>query len=219
MEKIRYSIKHEAGSSRTFVWSNDTRSGIGIGRNVLPSHVRICIRAIDQPRRRLSRTGAGTCANQADWRKGWPWYQFSDATIPEEKHHALLIGFWPLIERFPQFLALNLLKCTYGEDTRLNKARGWLIKNLRVEQQHAEWYRDWAQCAGISPRNLYQGHRPAAATAITDWCWHVCESGGLAEGMAATNFAIEGVTGDWCELVWKSANYRGLFPESEQKKP
>ncbi len=146
------------------------------------------------------------------------WYQFSDATIPEEKHHALLIGFWPLIERFPQFLALNLLKCTFGEDRALNKARGWLIKNLRVEQRHAEWYQDWAQCASISRQNLYQGYRPAAATAIIDWCWHVCESGGLAEGMAATNFAIEGVTGDWCELVWKSADYRGFFPESEQKK-
>ena len=33
------------------------------------------------------------------------WYRFSDATIPEKKHHALLIGFWPLIERFPQYLA------------------------------------------------------------------------------------------------------------------
>lgn len=146
------------------------------------------------------------------------WYQLRDATIPEAKHHALLIGFWPLIERFPQFLALNLLKCTYGEDTALNKARGWLIKNLRVEQRHVEWYRDWAECAGISRKNLYQSHRPAASTAITDWCWHVCESGGLAEGIAATNFAIEGVTGDWCEMVWQSTAYRGLFPEPEQKK-
>ena len=33
------------------------------------------------------------------------WYRFSDATIPEKKHHALLIGFWSLIERFPQYLA------------------------------------------------------------------------------------------------------------------
>lgn len=146
------------------------------------------------------------------------WYRFSDATIPEEQHHALLIGFWPLIERFPQFLALNLLKCAYGEDAGLNKARGWLIKNLRIEQRHAEWYRDWAQSSGISRNKLYLGERLAAATAITDWCWHICESGGLAEGMAATNFAIEGVTGDWCELVWQSPDYRNLFPEPEQKK-
>lgn len=146
------------------------------------------------------------------------WYRFSDGTIPEARHHALLIGFWPLIERFPQFLALNLLKCVYGGDATLNKARGWLIKNLRVEQRHAEWYRDWAQCAGIAREDLYHGPRSAAATAITDWCWHVCQSGGLAEAMAATNFAIEGVTGDWCDLVWRSTDYRRLFPETEQVK-
>ncbi|MDT7041207.1 iron-containing redox enzyme family protein [Candidatus Nitronereus thalassa] len=146
------------------------------------------------------------------------WYQFSDASIPSHKHHALLIGFWPLIERFPQFLALNLLKCVYGEDVALNRARGWLVKNLRIEQRHAEWYRDWAECAGISREKLYRGDRPAASTAITDWCWHICESGGLAEGMAATNFAIEGVTGDWCEMVWRSPHYRTFFPENQQKK-
>ena len=61
------------------------------------------------------------------------WQRFSDGTIPEAKHHALLTGFWPLIERFPQFLALNLLKCSYGTNDALNKARGWLIKNLRIE--------------------------------------------------------------------------------------
>jgi len=87
-----------------------------------------------------------------------------------------------------------------------------------VEQRHAEWYRDWAECAGIPPKHLYHHSRPAAATAVTDWCWHVCESGGLAEGIAATNFAIEGVTGDWCEMVWKSPEYRGLFPAPLQKK-
>ena len=40
----------------------------------------------------------------------------------------------------------------------------------------------------------------------------------MAEGIAATNFAIEGVTGDWCEMVWQSTDYRGFFPEPEQKK-
>ena len=36
--------------------------------------------------------------------------------------------------------------------------------------------------------------------------------------MAATNFAIEGVTGDWSEKVWESEEYRLLFKESERKK-
>lgn len=146
------------------------------------------------------------------------WKQFSAGTIPVVKHHLLLSGFWPLIERFPQFLALNLLKCSYGSNSGLNEARGWLIKNLRIEQRHAEWYRDWAEYSGISRPQLYEGHRPAAMTAITDWCWHICESGSLAEGMAATNFAIEGVTGDWSEIVWESQDYRSLFKENDRKK-
>lgn len=146
------------------------------------------------------------------------WIRFSDATIPQEKHHALLLGFWPLIERFPQFLALNLLKCSYGSSSSLNSARGWLIKNLRIEQRHAEWYRDWAECSGIARNTLYDGKRSGTATAITDWCWHVCEAGGLPEAMAATNFAIEGVTGDWCNLVWESEAYKELFKEHERRK-
>lgn len=146
------------------------------------------------------------------------WQRFSDGTIPEKQHHALLTGFWPLIERFPQYLALNLLKCSYGSDAPLKQARGWLIKNLRIEQRHAEMYRDWAVAAGVPEHALFHCSRPAAATAITDWCWHVCEADGLAEGMAATNFAIEGVTGEWTQMVWESPDYKLFFPEPQRKK-
>jgi len=146
------------------------------------------------------------------------WYRFSDGTISQHRHHALLLGFWPLIERFPQFLALNLLKCSYGADPALSTARGWLIKNLRVEQRHAELYRDWAVSAGVSQGDLFEATRPAAATAITDWCWHICESGSLVEGMAATNFAIEGITGEWTQMVWESDDYKLLFPQDGRKK-
>ena len=146
------------------------------------------------------------------------WHRFSDGTIPKTQHHALLVGFWPLIERFPQFLALNLLKCSYGMNASLNKARGWLIKNLRIEQRHAELYRDWADGAGVSRERLFGTDRSPAATAITDWCWHVCQSGSLAEAMAATNFAIEGVTGDWTQMVWESPAYHSLFSESDRKR-
>jgi len=156
--------------------------------------------------------GAQVIANHEAWQR------FCDGTIPQTKHHALLMGFWPLIERFPQFLALNLLKCSYGKNKALSFARGWLIKNLRIEQKHAELYRDWAVSAGISERALFHSPRAAAATAITDWCWHVCETDGLAEGMAATNFAIEGVTGEWTQMVWESPDYKNFFPERERKR-
>ena len=156
--------------------------------------------------------GAQAVANHEAWK------QFCDGTIPRRKHHALLMGFWPLIERFPQFLALNLLKCSYGANKALSSARGWLIKNLRIEQRHAEMYRDWAESAGIPKETLFRSPRPAAATAITDWCWHVCEADALEEGMAATNFAIEGVTGEWTQMVWESPDYKQFFPEGERKR-
>ena len=36
--------------------------------------------------------------------------------------------------------------------------------------------------------------------------------------MAATNYAIEGVTGDWCKMVWNSKDYKFLFKEGERKR-
>ncbi len=146
------------------------------------------------------------------------WHLFSDGTVQPEQHHALLIGFWPLIEKFPHFLALSLLKCSYGRDPVVNTARSWLTRNIRVEQKHAEWYKDWAQSAGVPLDRLYDGPRPAAATAITDWCWYVCESGELAEAMAATNYAVEGVTGEWTRVIAASEKYKELFTESERRK-
>ena len=146
------------------------------------------------------------------------WQRFSDGTISSSQHHALLVGFWPLIEKFPHFLALNLLKCSYGADPVMNDARSWLSKNLLVEQKHAEWYRDWAVSAGVPVSRLYEGPRPAMATAVTDWCWHICESGTLSEAMAATNYAIEGVTGRWSRLVGASVPYKEMFKESERQK-
>ncbi|MCH6558617.1 MAG: iron-containing redox enzyme family protein [Nitrospirae bacterium] len=98
-----------------------------------------------------------------------------------------------------------------------NTARSWLTRNIRVEQKHAEWYKDWAQSAGVPLDRLYDGPRPAAATVITGWCWYVCKSGGLAEAMAATNYAVEGVTGGWTRLVAASEKYRELFTESERR--
>ena len=94
------------------------------------------------------------------------WHRLSDGTIPEEKHHALLTGCWPLIERFPHYLALNLLKCSYGADPALNLARGWLIKHFRIEQRHAEMYRDWAVSAGVPESVLFHSRRAAAVTAL-----------------------------------------------------
>ena len=46
----------------------------------------------------------------------------------------------------------------------------------------------------------------------------MCESGDLVEAMAATNYAIEGITGDWSKMVHASEAYANLFQEHERKK-
>ncbi len=99
------------------------------------------------------------------------WHLFSDGTIPPAQHHALLYNFWPLIDKFPHFLALNVLKCPYTSNPVVNDARKWLIRNLRVEQKHAEWYKDWAECAGVPMEKFFDGPRTGSASAITDWAW------------------------------------------------
>jgi len=140
------------------------------------------------------------------------WRRMADASITPLEHRHVLVGFWPLIERFPQFLALNLLKTSHGRDAGIDGARSWLAKNLRIEQKHAEWFLDWAEVFGTPRAEMLDGWRPVEMTAITDWCWHVCQHGDLAEAMAATNYAIEGVTGEWTPMVADSEAYRSRVP-------
>src|SRR5262245_58820067 len=68
-----------------------------------------------------------------------------DGSIAEQRHRATIIGYWSLVERFPHFMAMNLLKTRHGRDRGINMARAWLAKNLRVEQKHADMYVKWAQ--------------------------------------------------------------------------
>lgn len=146
------------------------------------------------------------------------WRKMADGSITPLEHRHVLVGFWPLIDRFPQFLALNLLKTCHGRDAALDAARTWLAKNLRVEQKHAEWFLDWAEAFGTPRDEMLDGPRPVEMTAITDWCWHVCQHGDLAEAMAATNYAIEGATGEWTPPVAESAAYVSRVPEAERER-
>lgn len=139
------------------------------------------------------------------------WRRMRDGTIAPAQHRRMLVGFWPLIERFPQYLAHSILKTTHGRDVGQNAARSWLARNLRVEQQHAEWYLDWCDAAGFARDDVWDGDRPVAMTAVADWCWQVCSAGDLADAMVATNFAIEGATGEWTPGVAASPAYRALL--------
>ena len=139
-----------------------------------------------------------------------------EGSIGWREHHNLLIGFWSLIERFPHFMALNLLKTTFGRNPGVNKARAWLARNLRIEQKHADWFVDWAEATGIDRATLFDAQPLSEMTALSDWCWQVCDRGELATAMAATNYAIEGVTGEWCPRLVESTMYHRLLAENKR---
>jgi pyrroloquinoline quinone (PQQ) biosynthesis protein C len=129
-----------------------------------------------------------------------------------------LAGVWPVIEQFPQYMALNLLKVQYGRTLGQDMARKYLIRNIRVEQNHADHWIEWAAACGFAKEDLLYGSVPLATHALSHWCWHTCERDGLAASMAATNYAIEGATGDWALLVCSTDTYENSFgPEARKK--
>lgn len=135
-----------------------------------------------------------------------------DARLDEPQIAAFLAGVWPVIEQFPQYMALNLLKVQFGRLPGHDEARRYLIRNIRVEQSHADHWLEWAQASGVAREQLLYGEVPPETQALAHWCWRTCERDPLAAGMAATNYAIEGVTGDWSALVCASDAYELTFP-------
>lgn len=141
-----------------------------------------------------------------------------DAALDENQASMFLVGVWPVIEQFPQYMALNLLKVQYGRTLGHDAARRYLIRNIRVEQNHADQWLEWALASGVSRDDLLHGEVPPEAHALSHWCWHSCERDSLAAGMAATNYAIEGVTGDWSALVCSTDKYEQSFPPEARAK-
>jgi pyrroloquinoline quinone (PQQ) biosynthesis protein C len=134
-----------------------------------------------------------------------------DAALDESQISTFLVGVWPVIEQFPQYMAQNLLKVQFGRTRGHDEARRYLIRNIRVEQNHADHWLEWALASGVSRDDLLHGEVPPETHALSHWCWHTCERDSLAAGMAATNYAIEGVTGDWSALVCSSDAYEQSF--------
>lgn len=137
-----------------------------------------------------------------------------DGALPASAMRSFMIGVWPVIEQFPQYMAMNLLKVQYGQAPGHEMGRKYLIRNIRVEQNHVEYWMQWAQAHAISREELLFGSRSGSADALSHWCWHTCERDPLPAAMAATNYAIEGVTGEWTALVCSTGAYEnGFAPE------
>jgi len=143
--------------------------------------------------------------------------QMHAGVLPATAMRRFLGSFWPVIEQFPQYMAMSLLKVQYRLGAGHAMARKYLIRNIRVEQYHAEYWIDWSQSHGLSREALLCGWRSNSADALSHWCWHTCERDPLAIAMAATNYAIEGATGEWAAFVCNSSAYENGFPDDVRK--
>lgn len=139
------------------------------------------------------------------------WKMMVALELDEESTRNFMLGLWPFIERFPSYMALNLLKTRYGRSAGDNMARRWLVRNIRVEQNHAEYWINWAEGAGVPRHELLHGVAPHGTDGLSRWCEEVSTHGTLAAGIVATNYAIEGATGEWSQLIYGSTRYRESF--------
>jgi pyrroloquinoline quinone (PQQ) biosynthesis protein C len=122
-----------------------------------------------------------------------------------------MLHMYPFIHTFPKFLAEALIKV---ED---DESRSFLIDNIRVEKAHAEHWLWMAEGFGLSRKDLFElasGDRPILrdVQSLTDWLWYINTKGSLAEAVAATSFAIEGVTGDLTRKTLGGFLAYGKFP-------
>lgn len=143
-------------------------------------------------------------------------HKMRDAILPHAATRNFFIRVWPVIDQFPQYMGRNLANLEFGKPGH-DLARAFLTRNVRVEQNHAGFWVNWAEASGVSREELLSGDEAAGSAALSHWCWYVCDREPLAVSIAATNYAIEGVTGEWADLVCSSERYALSLPESKRK--
>lgn len=141
-----------------------------------------------------------------------------DAVLGEQEMRRFLINGWPVINQFPQYMGMNLQKIGGIETPGLRMARRYLTRNIRVEQNHADYWVDWAEAHGVTREHLQEGDAPSLAFALSHWCWKSSSADPLASAIAATNFAIEGVTGEWSTLLCERDTLEMSYPEAIRKR-
>ena len=142
---------------------------------------------------------------QGDWCEG---VANTRLTVPEMRGWILQV--YPFIHAFPKFLAEGLIKV---ED---DYSRSFLIDNIRVEKAHAEHWIWMGMGFGLTRQEMLDaadGTRPILrdVQSLTDWIWYINTKGSMAEAIAATSFAIEGIAGDIARKVVNGFEaYRGM---------
>ncbi|MHB1271232.1 MAG: TenA family transcriptional regulator [Rhodanobacter sp.] len=140
------------------------------------------------------------------------WGMMCDGILGHAGTSSFMVGIWPVIERFPAYMAQSLLKTRYGRSAGDNLARRWLVRNIRVEQNHAEYWLNWAEGAGVARETVLHGLAPRGTEALANWCEEVSSRDTLVASIAATNYAVEGATGEWSQLIYESKSYVESFP-------
>lgn len=148
-------------------------------------------------------------------------HELWDVMQDSQPHHQctanFMVGIWPVIERFPGYMAHSLLKTSYGRSAGDDLARRWLVRNIRVEQNHAEYWLMWAEGAGIPRERVLSGIVPHGTQVLANWCEEISSRGSLAASIAATNYAVEGATGEWSQILYDSERYAEKFPSATRK--
>ncbi|MDD0975560.1 iron-containing redox enzyme family protein [Pseudomonas sp. TNT2022 ID681] len=129
-----------------------------------------------------------------------------------------LVGGWPVVEQFALYMAQNLTKTRFARHPGEDLARRWLMRNIRVELNHADYWLNWSRAHGVTLEDLQEQRVPAELNALSHWCWHTSSSDSLIVAIAATNYAIEGATGEWSALVCSTGAYAEGFPEEQRKR-
>ena len=107
-----------------------------------------------------------------------------------------LLNFYPLVAHFPSYMALALSKATDFTQPGVTESRDWLIQNIKIEERHLNWYREWAVGFGLTVDELDRVTPPVEMNAVNHFLWNMNYRSSLAECLAATNLAIEWATGD-----------------------
>jgi pyrroloquinoline quinone (PQQ) biosynthesis protein C len=124
-----------------------------------------------------------------------PWAESVAATrLSVEQMQGWILQLYPFIYDFPKFLAEGLIKV---ED---DFSRNFLIENIRIEKAHAEHWIWMGEGFGLNRQQMVdlaegEGQVMRDVQSLTDWMWRVNTKGSLAEAVAATSFAVEGVAG------------------------
>src|SRR5947209_127083 len=96
-----------------------------------------------------------------------------NGTLSKKQFRGALINFYPLIDNFPKYLALNLAKVPSDGSKWSRKTRYWLITNMNIERLHIGWWRNFAAGFGIREKELEVILPPPEIDALNNYLWYI----------------------------------------------